>query len=60
VRLEKLGKLKKKIDDIIGTRTPNLSVHSIAPQPSTLPRPNYFGQVIRFGNITGFLSSNKQ
>jgi hypothetical protein len=37
MRLEGLGKLKKKIH-LIGTRTRDLPVCSIVPQPTTLPR----------------------
>jgi hypothetical protein len=39
VRLEGLGKLKN-INDLIGTRTRDIPVCSIVPQPSTLPRPS--------------------
>jgi hypothetical protein len=38
VRLEGLGKLKKKFCDLTGTRTRDLLAYNIAPQPSTLPR----------------------
>jgi hypothetical protein len=37
VRLGGLGKSKKKIIDLMGTRTCDLPACSIAPQPSTLP-----------------------
>jgi hypothetical protein len=37
VRLEGLGKLKKKISDRFGTRTRDHPACSIEPQPSTLP-----------------------
>jgi hypothetical protein len=37
VRLEGLGHLKKS-NDLIGTRTRDLPVCSIVPQPTTLPR----------------------
>jgi hypothetical protein len=39
VRLEGIGKLKKKkANDLIGNRTPDLPACSIVPQPATLPR----------------------
>jgi hypothetical protein len=38
VRLEGLGRLKKKSDDLIGKRTRDLPACSIVPQPTTLPR----------------------
>jgi hypothetical protein len=37
VRLERLGKLKKKID-FIGTQTRDLPACRIVPQPTTMPR----------------------
>jgi hypothetical protein len=40
VRLEGLGKLKKKIH-VIGTRTHDLPACSIVPQPTTLPRASF-------------------
>jgi hypothetical protein len=43
VRLEGLGKLKKKINVLIGTWTRDLQACSIVPQAARLPRdPNYF------------------
>jgi hypothetical protein len=38
VRLEGLGKLKKKSNDLIGTRTSDLPTCSMVPQPTALPR----------------------
>jgi hypothetical protein len=38
VRLEGLGKLKKKSNDLIGNQTRDLPACSIVPQPTTLPR----------------------
>jgi hypothetical protein len=38
VRLEGLGKLKKKLNDLIGIGTRHLPAYSIAHQSSTLPR----------------------
>jgi hypothetical protein len=37
VRLERLGKLKKKSNDLIGNRTRVLPARGIVPQPTTLP-----------------------
>jgi hypothetical protein len=50
VRLEGLGKLKKKSNDLIGNRPRDLPAYSIVPQPTTLPRaPNILLHVgIRF------------
>jgi hypothetical protein len=37
VRLDGIGKLKKKCNDLIGTRARDLPAYSIASQPTTLP-----------------------
>jgi hypothetical protein len=50
VRLEGLGKLKKKIH-LIGTRTRDLPACTIVPQPTTLPRaPSYMNILIHLIN----------
>jgi hypothetical protein len=41
VRLEILGKLRKRINDLIGTRTRDLPAWNKDPQPYTLPRSPY-------------------
>jgi hypothetical protein len=52
VRLEGLGKLKKKID-LVGTRSRDLPAYSIVPQPITLPHapnPENKIQILNFLN----------
>jgi hypothetical protein len=38
MRLERMGKFKKKSNDFIGIRARNLLACSTAPEPTTLPR----------------------
>jgi hypothetical protein len=38
VRLEELGTLKEKSNDLIGNQTRDLPAFTIVPQPTTLPR----------------------